>query len=293
MRSGRAVRPELGARSVVDRLAQLEPSVLLAVGRLRLPRPLDRPPRRGGHHPGCPPHPAARRARALRRARLAGRRWLGRAPRRPRRATRLRARRLRPPAVRAVLVGDDRPTEGNRARARRHPAGAAQGTCVQLGPEAGRPPALVLDDVMDDVERARGGAPRALVDRHARRRPDLAGCRLAVARGRGDEAELHGREPGVPDGLPQSRPAPRARLRARLDSRVRHRRLAASGGGLPLCLRRARTGRAADQRERRDRRLQRDRRRFPASARLRRRDLRAPARRGHGGVRPGGATARR
>ena len=42
---------------------------------------------------------------------------------------------------------------------------------LQLGPEAGRAPALVHDDLVDDVERARRGAARALVDRDARRRP--------------------------------------------------------------------------------------------------------------------------
>ena len=101
--------------------------------RLRLPRPHCRPPRRGGDYPGRPPHPAARRARALRQARRAGRRRLGRAARRAGPAARLRARRVRPPAVRALLVGDDRAPEGDRARPRRHPAGAAQGTCASAG----------------------------------------------------------------------------------------------------------------------------------------------------------------
>ena len=52
----------------------------------------------------------------------------------------------------------------------------------------------------------------------------------------------------------------RARVRPRLDPRLRHGRLAAPGRGLPLRLRAARAGRAADQRQRRHRRLQRDRR---------------------------------
>ena len=53
------------------------------------------------------------------------------------------ARRVRPSAVRAVLVRDDRAAEGDRPRARRHPARVLQGARVQLGPQAGRPPALV------------------------------------------------------------------------------------------------------------------------------------------------------
>ena len=68
------------------------------------------------------------------------------------------AGRVRPSAVRAVLVRDDRTAEGDRPRARRHPARVPQGARVQLGPQAGRPAALVQHDVVDDVERARRGA---------------------------------------------------------------------------------------------------------------------------------------
>ena len=59
----------------------------------------------------------------------------------------------------------------------------------------------------------------------------------------------------------------RARARSQLDPRLRHRRLAASRRGLPLRLRRARARRAADQRQRRNRRLQRDRRRLASASR--------------------------
>ncbi len=208
-------------------------------------------------------------------------------------AARVRAGRLRPPAVRALLVGDDGPAEGDRPRARRHPARVPQGARVQLGPEAGRPPALVQHDLLDDVERARRGAPRAVVDRDARRRPDLAGPRLAVAGRRGDAPDLHGREPGLPDGVPQGGPGARARVRPQLDPRLRHRRLAAPGRGLPLRLRPARARRAADQRQRRHRRLQRDRRRLAAPPGLRGRDLRPPARRRGRRLRPAGRAARR
>ena len=226
--------------------------------RLRLPRPLDRPPRRGGDDPRRPPGAAPSRTHPLRRPGDSGRAALVRAARRARPA-RVPARRVRPPTLRAVLVGHDRPAEGHRPRARRHPARAAQGARAELGPEAGRPPALVHDDVVDDVERARRGAARAVVDRHARRRPGLARPGLAVAARRGDAPDLHGRQPGLSDGLPQGGPPAGARARPQLDPGVRHRRLAAPGRGLPLRLRPARPRRAADQRQRRHRRLQRDR----------------------------------
>ena len=115
--------PELGARSVVDRLAQLEPDGAAGGRRLRLPRPLDRPPRGGRDDPRRPPHPAPRRARPLRRARGSGRDLVGRAARRAG-AARIPPGRVRPPAVRAVLVRYDGPAEGHRPRARRHPARA-------------------------------------------------------------------------------------------------------------------------------------------------------------------------
>ena len=99
--------PELGARSVVDRLAQLEPSVLLAVG---------------GY--GYRDRSIDRRAEvATIRAALPTLRHVVHVPygehvvpdavgwdellAEPG-AARVRARRVRPPAVRALLVGDDR-----------------------------------------------------------------------------------------------------------------------------------------------------------------------------------------
>ena len=149
--------PELGARSVDRPPRPARPDGAARGRRLRLPRPLDRPPRRGGDDPRRAAHPAPRRGRPLRRARRPGRAPLGRAARRAR-AARVPAGRVRPPAVRALLVGHDRPAEGDRARSRRHPARVLQGARPQLGPEAGRPPALVQHDLVDDVERARRGA---------------------------------------------------------------------------------------------------------------------------------------
>ena len=168
--------------------------------RVRLPRSLARSPRGAQDDPRRPPHPAPRRARPLRRAHGSGRDLVGRSPRRAG-AARIPPGRVRPPAVRFVLVGYDGPAESHRPRPRRHPPRAPQGARLQLGSEARGTPALVQHDLVDDVERARRGAPGAVVDRDARRRPWLARPRLAVAGGRGDAADLHGCKPHLPDGL--------------------------------------------------------------------------------------------
>ena len=202
--------PELGARSVVDRLAQLDPAVLLTVDGYGFRDRLDRSPRARWRR-SAPPCPSLRHVvhvpygehgipDALPWAELLAERGAARVP----------ARRVRPPAERAVLVRDDGHPEGHRARPRRHPARVLQGARAELGSQARRPPAVVHDDLLDDVARARRGARRALVDRHARRRPGLARSRLAVAARGGDAPDVHGRQPGLPDGLPQGRPAARA-----------------------------------------------------------------------------------
>ena len=76
-------------------------------------------------------------------ARAPGHGQLGGAARRAR-AARVRAGRVRPPAVRAVLLGHDRPAEGDRPRPRRTAARAPQEPGPQLGPEARWPAAVVL-----------------------------------------------------------------------------------------------------------------------------------------------------
>ena len=124
--------PELGARSVVDRLAQLDPVVLLAVGGYGFrDRSIDRreevatiraalPTLRHVVHVPYGEHmvPDALSWDDL----LAEPGPLEFAP-----------GRLRPPAVRALLVRDDRPAEGDRPRARRHPARAPQGARASAG----------------------------------------------------------------------------------------------------------------------------------------------------------------
>ena len=82
-----SVSPEFGPRSVIDRFAQIEPKVLLAVdGYVHRGRRIDRERRAGGD----PRRPADARARP------------DRAPVRGRRA-RVRAGAVRPPALRALL----------------------------------------------------------------------------------------------------------------------------------------------------------------------------------------------
>ena len=134
--------PELGARSVVDRLAQLEPTVLLAVGGYGFrDRSIDRreevatiraalPTLRHVVHVPYGEH-------AVPDALAWGELLAEPAP------LDVPAGRVRPPALRAVLVRHDRPAEGDRARPRRHPARVPQGARAELGPQAGRPPALV------------------------------------------------------------------------------------------------------------------------------------------------------
>ena len=129
-------------------------------------------------------------------------------------------------------------------------------------------------------------AAAAQLDRDARRRSGLAGPRAAVAARRGDAADGDGRQPGVPDGLPQGGPGARARLRPLEHPRRADRGIAAAARGLRLPLRAARPGDAARQRQRRHRRLQRDRLRQRAAAGRAGRDGGALAGRGRDGVRP-------
>ena len=193
--------PELGARSVVDRLAQLDPTVLLAVGGYGFrDRSIDR-----------------REELKTIRAALPTLRHVVHVP---------YGEHMVPDAIswddllaepgplEFLPVAFDHPlfvlfssgTTG-RPKAIVHGHGGillellkAHAFSWDLKP--GRTPALVQHDLVDDVERARRGAPGAVVDRDARRRPGLARPRLAVAGGRGDAADLHGRKPHLPDGLP-------------------------------------------------------------------------------------------
>ncbi len=204
--------PEFGARSVVGRFAQIEPRVLITVGgygfrdryvdrraeveAIRARIPIDR----------------ARDQRSLRRGAGSGLDRMG-GPDRGERAARVRAGRVRPSTVRAVLLGHDRPAEADRARSRRPADRAPEEPRARVGSQARRSAAVVLDHRVDDVERARRRAPAARVDRDARRRPGVARSARAVAPGRGAPAVGDGGQPRVSDGVPQGRARARARVR--------------------------------------------------------------------------------
>ena len=222
--------------------------------RLRVPRPLPGPDGGGREAPRGAADRRARRARALRR---------GRGPRRHRvvRAAQVRgpagvrAGAVRPPARRAVLVRDDRPAQGDRARAREPARRALQGARPAVGRRAGEAPAAVHDDRVDDVERARVGAHPARVDRPHRRRPHLARPQPPVAPRRRDRRDARRHVARLPHGLPQGRAAARARPRSLAAQDGHHGRLAAPSGGVRVRLRPARARDAAHQRQRRHRRV--------------------------------------
>ncbi len=107
--------PDFGPRSVVDRFAQIEPKVLLAVRTYRYNgREFDRSEALDGDHGGDG------RAHGDPRRGLVGRADRGR------RAAGVRARRLRPPAVGALFERHHRAAEGDRPVPGRDPARAPE-----------------------------------------------------------------------------------------------------------------------------------------------------------------------
>ena len=111
---GRAARPDFGARSVVDRFAQIEPKVLLAVDGYRYNGKRLRPPRRGGGHRGRD----RRRGGGGRVGYLTA--AAGPSASRASEGAELEFEQaaLRPPAVGALQLGHHRPAQGDRARRR-------------------------------------------------------------------------------------------------------------------------------------------------------------------------------
>ena len=254
--------PDFGARSVIDRFAQIEPKVLLAVRRYRYNgREFDRSRGAGDDHRG------AARAAAPRRS-LGEESWD--VADGERRGAGVRARAVRPPAVGPLLLRHDRPAEGDRAEPGRDPARAPEDAAPARRRAGRRPPLLVHHDRLDDVELHRLRAADRGDDPALRRLARVPGHGRAVGlRGAHadddlrDERELHRR---VHEGGRRARGGARpvGAEGRRLD------RLAAVAGGLPLGLRARRLGHLAVLHVRRDRPLhgvRRRRRRWSRSTR--------------------------
>ena len=146
--------PEFGARSVVDRVAQIEPTVLIAVAGYTYGAEIDKTAELAAIRAGLPTlrHVVGigYGATGARRAALGGAAGGARSRRVGRR--RIRAGALRPPAVRAVLVGHDGASRSHRARPRRDPAGAPQVAGLPPRHPPGRPGPVVHHHRVGDVE---------------------------------------------------------------------------------------------------------------------------------------------
>ncbi len=268
--------PEFGARSVIDRFAQIEPKVLLAVDGYRYGgRDFDRGAivaAIAAEIPGL--------ERTIRFGYLDGSGWEDGLPRlRGLRQLEFDAASLRPPALGPLLVGHDRPAEADRPRSRRDAARAPQEDEPPRRRPARRPRLLVHDDRLDDVELPRRGSAHRRRDRPLRRQPRPSRPRQALAarrRGRDHdlrhERELH-RELHEGGRRARRRARPLPARGGRLD------RLPALPRGLRLGLRAARRRHLAVLDLGRHRRLHRLRRRRPDPPRLRGRAAGAGARR--------------
>ena len=183
--------PEMGVTGVLDRLAQVDPVVLLAIDGYRYgPRTIERQPGERGHSSRptdarcepcgwiiCTRRHSPRRYSPRRHSpqRHGPRRLdaLGRTHPAARPA-RVRGAGLRPPALRPVLLRHHRQAETHRARPRRDPAGTRQGAGFALRPRSRRPVLLVHHHRLDDVELLRLGPAGGRSRGHLRRRSLLA-----------------------------------------------------------------------------------------------------------------------
>ena len=157
--------PDFGARSVIDRFAQITPKVLLAVDGYRYGgKDFDRAPGREAaarvaadgraHGRARLPRPGPVPRGPRRRARLGGA-----APAAARgRRSRFEQRAVRSSALGALQLGHDGAAEGDRARPRRDPGRDAEEDAPPRRPARRRPAVLVHDDGLDDVELRRLGA---------------------------------------------------------------------------------------------------------------------------------------
>ena len=171
--------PEFGARSVIDRFAQVEPKVLLAIDGYRYGgKDFDRGAiveRIAAEIPGL--------AQVVRFGYLDGSGWedgfLGAGGRR----AVVRAAAVRSSAVGALQLGDDRAAQADRPRAGRDPDRADQDDEPAPRRPGGRPGVLVLDDRLDDVELPGRRAVDRRLDRAVRRQPGLSVAGRAVGSG--------------------------------------------------------------------------------------------------------------
>ena len=205
--------PDFGTRAVLDRFAQIEPTVFVAVDGYRYNgKRFDVRETVGALQKALPtlratvlvphldPEADARRHGAVGDAH------------RHRRAAGVHARPVRPPAVGALLLRDDRAAQGHRAVARRDRRRAPQGARVPARPRPRRPVPVVHHHRLDDVELP-GRRPAGRRDGRALRRqpgPPRHGC--AVGRRRaspgGPVRHVGALPAGVPEGGADARRAP-------------------------------------------------------------------------------------
>ena len=200
--------PELGARSVIDRLAQLDPTVLLAVGGYGFrDRWIDR---REEVHEIRARLPTLRHVIGLEYGEHAPRdalAWDDLLAIRPGSSS----TRSRSPTRYMSCSPQGLPVaQGDLCTVIEESSSNLQVARAELGPRARRPPAVVHHNLVDDVELTRLGTAPARVGGDDRRVPHLADARLAVAARGADPADLHGRQPHVRDGLAQRGIAARA-----------------------------------------------------------------------------------
>ena len=186
--------PEFGVRSVVDRFAQIEPKVLLAVDGYRYGgRDFDRSETIAALQQELP---TLRQTFVL--PYLAGGDW-----ELPRRRARVRPAAVRPSALGALQLGHHRPAEGDRPWPGWDPARAPEEAPPPPRRARRRPAVLVHDHRLDDVELPRRRPALGGVDRPLRRQSGVPRPRDAVGsrRRRGHHVVRHERR--LPRRLPE------------------------------------------------------------------------------------------